>query len=69
MTVKDVIKVIKNARRLTIGFGDRAIAIDQDDALMIDVYGDYVVDAIRIDEARDCEIDVAMRPVKEGAHA
>lgn len=65
MTVKEIIKVIKNARSISIGFGDRAIAINQDDALMIDVYGDYVVDAITIDEARDCELNVAMMPVKE----
>lgn len=69
MTVKEVIKVIKNARSLSIGFGDRAIHISQDDDLMIDVYGDYVVDAITIDEARDCELNIAMRPVKEVAHA
>lgn len=69
MTVREVIKVLRNVERISIGFGDRAIRIDQDDALMIGVYGDYVVDTIHPDAAGEVEIGVAMIPVKEVANA
>lgn len=66
MTVKEVIGVLRNARSIAIGFADRAIPIDQDDVLMVSVYGDYVVDSIRYDEAGQVEIGIAMIPVKAG---
>ncbi len=69
MTVKEVIKVLKNVKRIAIGFGDRAIPIEPDDVLMVGVYGDYVIDAITVVDSGECELNVAMRPVKEGASA
>lgn len=68
MTVREVIKVLRNTERIAIGFGDRAIRIDHDDDLMIGVYGDYAVDTIRYCDAGEVEIGVAMVPVKEVKH-
>lgn len=68
MIVKEVVKLLRNVERIAIGFGDRAIRIDHDDELMIGVYGDYVIDAITFDDG-ECELNVAMKPVKEGDNA
>lgn len=67
MTVKEAIKVLKKTKQIIIGFGDRAIPIEQDDELMVDVYGDYVIDTITFVDSGECELNVAMCPVKMGA--
>lgn len=68
MTVKDVVKLLRGAKRISIGFGDRGIHIEQNDSLMIDVYGDYVIDAITIVEDGECELSVAMKPIKRDSY-
>lgn len=66
MIVKEVIKVLKKAEVISIGFGDQAHRIDRNDSLMLSVYGDYVVDCIVTDDGKVYELNIAMRPVKEG---
>jgi uncharacterized ubiquitin-like protein YukD len=67
MTVKEVIKLLKEAEVISIGLADQAIRIDSKDALMLNVFGDYVVDNILTDDGKIFELNVALLPVKAGA--
>lgn len=66
MTVKEVAKLLKDAKRIGIGFGDRAVSIDPGDDLMLGVYGNYIVDAITTDDMGGYELNIALRYLKEG---
>lgn len=65
MTVKEVVKVLKHAKTIVLGYGANAVPFDQNDALMMDAYGDYVVDEIRSDDGGYYEVNIAVRPIKE----
>lgn len=64
MTVKDAIKVLKHAKDIEIAYSGNAIPFDINDALMVDAYGNYVVDEIRSNREEHYEISILMRPVK-----
>ncbi len=65
MTVKEIIKALKEAEKIAIGFGDQAIHVKSNDTLMLGVFGDYVVDSIYTDDGKYYELGIAMQPVKE----
>lgn len=67
MTVKEVIKLLKGAETISLGYGANAIPFDKDDLLMVDAYGNYLVDEIRTDDGKYYEVNIAMQPVKVGA--
>ena len=67
MTVKDVIKLLKGAETIAIGFGDQAIRIDFNDSMMLSVFSEYLVDSIVTDDGKYYEINIAMKPMKVGA--
>lgn len=70
MTVKDAVSVLKGARTIALGWDGASITFDKSNLLMVDAYGDYIVDSIRAvgdDEEAYYEVNVAMRPVKAGA--
>lgn len=69
MTVKDAVKVLKTAKKITLGYGANSIAFEKDDPLMMDAYGDYAVEEICGTEEFYYEIVIAMLPVKVGANA
>ena len=64
MTVKEVVKALKTAKKIVIGYGDNAVPIEPNDTLMMDAYGCYIVDEIRGDSEGYYEVSIAMRPVK-----
>lgn len=64
MTVKDAVKVLKHAKKIVLGYGANAVPFDRNDALMMDAYGDYLVDEIRADDGGYYEINIAMKPLK-----
>ena len=66
MTAKEIIKLLRDAEVISIGFGDQAIRIDRNDSMMLSVFGDYVVDGILTDDGKTFELNIAMQPVKEG---
>lgn len=69
MTVKDAVKVLKNAKEIRLCWGANQLPnFCADDPLQLDAFGSYVVDEITAISADDdiYEITVAMRPVKEG---
>lgn len=65
MTVKDAVKVLGTAKRFSIGFSDRALRFDQGDDLMLEIYGQYVIDRIYTDDGEEYELNVKMCPMKE----
>ena len=64
MTVKDVIRVLKYAKDINLACGASLVPFDHKDALMLEAYGDYLVDEIRADKEESFEIGIMMRPVK-----
>lgn len=64
MMVKQVITLLKDAEGISVGLGDQAIRINQHDSLMLDVFGDYVVDGIFTDDGKEYELSIAMKPIK-----
>lgn len=66
MTVRDAVLVLKTAKALKLGYGANSIQFDKDDPLMMDAYGDYAVAGISGSDDFYYEIDIAMRPVREG---
>ena len=66
MTVKEVVRALKTAKKIVLGYGDNAVPFNKDDSLMMDAYGDYLVDEIRGDEDGYYEVSIAMRPIKAG---
>ena len=66
MTVKEAVNVLKFAKEIRIAWNGNAIPFNKDDMLMMDAYGSYKVDSINADDEKNFEIEIAMRPVKEG---
>jgi hypothetical protein len=69
MTVKEVVKVLKNAQKITIGYGANVIPCNVQDPLVLSAFGDYVIDSICAIGEDEYEIDLAISPVKEVEHA
>lgn len=64
MTVKDAVKVLKTAKKITIGYGANVIPCNVQDPLVLDAFGDYVVDSICGVSDDEYEIDLAIAPVR-----
>lgn len=67
MTVKDVVKALKTAKKIVLGYGANAVPFDPKDMLMMDAYGSYLVDEIRGDEDGYYEISILVQPLKKEA--
>lgn len=67
MTVKEVVNVLKHAKTIVLGYDSNALPFDKNDPLMMDAYGGYLVDEIRADDDGYYEVNIAVRPIKEGA--
>ncbi len=69
MTVKEAVQVLKNAKTIALGWGESAIQFDKDNLLMVEAYGNFVVDSIRSvgdDAEAYYEVNIAVMPVKAG---
>lgn len=66
MTVKEVVSILKTAKQIALSYGANAVPFDKDDSLVMDAYGGYIVDEIRTDDGKYYEVNIAMRPLKEG---
>lgn len=70
MTVKEAVGVLKHAKTIALGWGESAIQFDKDNLLMVEAYGNFVVDSIRsvgADGEGYYEVNIAVMPVKVGA--
>ena len=63
MIVKEVVRLLKTAKGISLGYGDHSVQFNPNDALAIEAYGDFVVDEIRCVDGF-YEVNIAMRPVK-----
>lgn len=63
MIVKEVVRLLKSAKSISLGYGDHAVQFNPHDALATEAYGDFVVDEIRCEDGH-YEVNIAMRPVK-----
>ena len=63
MIVKEVVRLLKTAKSISLGYGDHAVKFDPHDTLAVEAYGDFVVDSINCVEGH-YEVNIAMRPVK-----
>lgn len=66
MTVKEAVTVLKAAQKLVLCWDGSSYPLERTNALMMDAYGNYVVDNIQTIGDEQYEINIAMRPVKEG---
>lgn len=66
MTVKEAVTVLKVAQKLVLCWDGSSYPLERTNALMMDAYGNYVVDNIQTIGDEQYEINIAMRPVKEG---
>lgn len=66
MTVKEVVSVLKSAKKIMFCWGGLGVTLDRDDGLQMDAFGDYVVSEIAGGELEPgtYEITIAMVPVK-----
>jgi hypothetical protein len=70
MTVKEAVSVLKHAKTIALGWGESAIQFDKDNLLMVEAYGNFVVESIRSvgdDTEAYYEVNIAVMPVKVGA--
>ena len=67
MTVKDAVKVLKQAKKITLGYGANVVMCDVSDPLVLNAFADYVVDEICGVGDDEYEINIAVTPVKECA--
>jgi hypothetical protein len=70
MTVKEACSVLKHAKTIALGWGESAIEFDKNNLLMMEAYGNFVVDSIRSvgdDSEAYYEVTIAVYPVKAGA--
>ena len=70
MNVKEIIGVLKHAKKITLYSGDNSVEFFKDDALSVEAFGKYVVDEVAAisseGESGHYEISVLMRPVVDG---
>lgn len=66
ITVKDAVKVLKTAKTISLSYASSAIPFSADDPLMMDAYGDYLVDDIRGFKEGYYELNIVLRPVRVG---
>lgn len=66
MTVKEAVSVLKTAKHISIGYGANAVPFERDDPLMMEAHGNFVVSGIHCEDIGFYEIDLVMRPVREG---
>lgn len=66
MTVKDAISVLKDAKTIVLGYGSDTIPFNMHNPISVDAFGGYVVEKINGGDDEYYEINILMRPVKEG---
>ena len=66
MNVREVCGLLKDSKSIMLGYGDTAIPLDKNDCIMMDAFGGYAVEKIRSTGDEVYEVDLVLRPVKEG---
>lgn len=66
MTVKQVVSILKAAKKILLCWDGSSYPLERTNALMMDAYGSYVADNIQTIGDEMYEINIAMKPIKEG---
>lgn len=67
MTVREIVSVLKNAKGIQLSWNSMAIPFDPNNELMMDAYGDYVVQSIISGlDPNTFEVEIATRPIRAG---
>lgn len=67
VTVREAVKLLTDASEIKLCWCRSSYRFDENEPLMMDAYGDYVVGEIRTGfEARTYELHIAFQPVKVG---
>lgn len=66
MNVREVVGLLKTAKKIVLGYGANAVPFDKEDFLMMDAYGDYAVDEIVGGDDGYYEVNLKLQMVKEG---
>ena len=68
MTIKDAIQVLPDGGNIRIAYADTSIDFERKDPLMLDAYGDYVIDELNAfpltGDKVIFELVIAFRPIK-----
>ena len=67
MTVKDAVNILPDDGNIDIVYSSIAMPLDKKDPLMLDAYGDYLIDKIQAFHLCDqihYELNIVLRPVK-----
>ena len=65
MTVREVTEVLKEAKKIIIGYGINALSFEIGDSLATEAYGDFKVSKVVGYDDGTYEIDVAVMPIRE----
>lgn len=63
MTVKEIVALLKDAKKIKIGYEGTVYNFNQNDSVTMTAFGKFVVDGIYAIDEDVFEIDIAMRPV------
>lgn len=64
MTVREALNVFTDVQELRIGYGEGCTFFNPKDTIMVEAFGDYIVDRIYAVNRGSFEIDLAVRPIK-----
>lgn len=64
MNVKAIIGLLKDAKKIMLGYGASAVPFDKNDMLQMSAYGDYAVESIEGGGDGYYEVNIRMTPVK-----
>ena len=67
MTVKDAVNILPDEAKVDIVYSSIAMSLEKKDPLMLDAYGDYLIDKIEafsIGDKITYELQIVLRPVK-----
>lgn len=66
MKVSSILSILANAQDIYIDYGEEPTAYNPKDTIMVNAYGDYVVDRLYAIGENSFMIGLAVRPFKEG---
>lgn len=63
MTVREIVSLLKDAKKIKIGYEGTVYHFNQNDSVTMTAFGKFVVDGVYAIAEDVFEIDIAMRPV------
>lgn len=64
MTVRELLNVLTDVKEFLIGYGGGCTTVNLKNPLILETFGDYIVDRVYAMGEDSFEIDIAVRPIK-----